>query len=443
MEIKKERITNRYDKLKPEPFVNNSKNMVWTNDEIETLKKLIPTKKIKDISKILNRSENAIYRKALSLNLISNQWNDEKTRQLKELLEKYSIKQIAQKMNTSVSTINRKIKLIKENKELVRKCKKEFNKIPKKNNNNLKRDIKEIEIIKFLGSRYTCGMISDILQMEKKEIYYLAEKNNIFIKSKYDYEKELIKDYIENKANFTIEELSETFGKSKRTLLKILKEIKMEYQNSRTWTQTQTDYLMENWGYKSIQKISEITGKSIVSVRNKARRLGLGSMINNNDKLTISVIANIFNIDRNTIINVWQKKGLHIRKIHLTKDKFYRVVTIEDLYDFLERNQDKWDSKNLEPKILGPEPEWLKLKRKLDYINIGDKPLSIDEIKLLGTLIFQNTSLKEISDILKRPMNEIEEIITRLKFNGNIKLFFEKNQIESLNKNNYLIFKKI
>ena len=44
----------------------------------------------------------------------------------------------------------------------------------------------------------------------------------------------------------------------------------------------------------------------------------------------------------------------------------YRYVEIKDLYEFLERNQNIWDSRNLEKNILGVEPEWLKEKRKLD-----------------------------------------------------------------------------
>ena len=435
LEIKKEQeICEKQDKLK-EAYTN-----IWTNDDIETLKKLINSKQIKEIAEILNRSENAVYRKALSLNLISTQWNEDKTIQLKELFGKYSIKQIAKIMGTSVSTINRKIKLIKEGKDIVIKEKVVSKK--RKNNNNSKWNIKEIEMIRLLGKRYPCEIISDILQREKKEIYYISEKNNIFIKSKYEYEKELIKYYIENSPDFTIEELEKIFRKSRKTLMNILKEIKIEYQNSRNWTEEQVDYLIELWGYKSIQVISQITGKSIISIRNKARRLGLGPMISNNDKLTVSIIADILNIDRNTIINTWKKNGLHLKKIHLTQKKSYWVTTIENLYRFLEYNQDKWDSKNLEPKIFGEEPEWLKLKRKLDFVNIGNKPLSIDEMKLIGFLIYKNTSLKEISNILKRPVNEIIEIIERLKFNGNIRLFFEDEHIQQLNKNNYIEFLK-
>lgn len=50
----------------------------------------------------------------------------------------------------------------------------------------------------------------------------------------------------------------------------------------------------------------------------------------------------------------------------ISKSRSYRYVEIKDLYDFLEANQNIWDSRNLEKNILGVEPEWLKKKRKLD-----------------------------------------------------------------------------
>ena len=51
---------------------------------------------------------------------------------------------------------------------------------------------------------------------------------------------------------------------------------------------------------------------------------------------------------------------------YTTKEALRKRASFKDLYDFLEANQNIWDSRNLEKNILGKEPDWLKEKRKQD-----------------------------------------------------------------------------
>lgn len=413
-------------------------NNIWTEEEIKTLKTLIDKKTIKEISGLVNRSENAVYRQALKLGLINNTWDDEKYNQLKSLIGKLPIKQIAEEMECSVATINRKIKLIKEGKELTtikKETKQEKDNVVNTSSNN----DPYIDEIKKLGQKFPCEVIADILGVEKKDIYYISEKNNIHIISKYEYIKKLIKEYITLNPDFTIDELSENFSKSSRRIYDILKEIDVEYKASKFWDEEQQEFLHQQWGTKSIEKISKETGKTITAIRTKAQRLNLGSMLKNSEKLPISMIADLLNVNKSTIVKCWVKKGLKISRIHLTTKTSYMVTTLKNLYSFLENNQDLWNSNNLEKYILGKEPEWLKIKRKLDILNINGKPLSINEMEQLKLLLLENKSLIEISKILKRPISDISKIINELQFNGNIKYFFNADEITQLNEKKLLL----
>lgn len=412
-------------------------NTIWSEEDIKTLKNLINNKTIKEISVLVNRGENAVYRQALKLGLINNNWDEEKYNQLKSLIGKLPIKQIAEKMECSVSTINRKIKLIKEGTYLdtiKKETKQQKTNVVKTVTNNF-----YIDKIKKLGQQFPCEVIADMLVLDKKDIYYLSEKNNIYIISKYDYLKKLIKEYVTLNPNFTIEELSEIFSKSNRRVYDILKEIGVEYKSSKFWDEEDQEFLYQQWGTKSIEKISKETGKTITAIRTKAQRLNLGSMLKNSEKLPISMVADILNVNKSTIVKCWVKKGLKISKINLTTKTSYMVTTLKNLYSFLENNQDLWNSNDLEKYILGKEPEWLKIKRKLDALNINGKPLSINEMEQLKDLLLENKSLLEISRILKRPISDICSIINELQFNGNIKYFFNVDEIIQLKEKKLLL----
>ncbi len=68
--------------------------------------------------------------------------------------------------------------------------------------------------------------------------------------------------------------------------------------------------------------------------------------------------------------------GLKLSFRKRSNHSVYSYVQIKDLYEFLEANQNIWDSRNLEKNILGVEPEWLKEKR------IKDSSLSTDEFRI-------------------------------------------------------------
>lgn len=111
----------------------------------------------------------------------------------------------------------------------------------------------------------------------------------------------------------------------------------------------------------------------------------MGSAIENNYRgLTIKDISDLLGVNINKVSIGWVGLGLKYKVQKISKSKSYRYVEIKDLYEFLEANQNIWDSRNLEKNILGAEPEWLKEKRKLDKKqNLDMKRLNLTKQQLI------------------------------------------------------------
>jgi len=135
----------------------------------------------------------------------------------------------------------------------------------------------------------------------------------------------------------------------------------------RAWTEAEEKQLSKEWGTVSIESLAKKMKRSVFSLRVKAIRLKLGAMIlNDYEKIIISDIVDVLNVSRDRIYTTWKKLGLNIKTTRVSKNRTYKYVTLEDLWDFLEKNQSQWDSRELEPLSLGVEPDWLPTKREKD-----------------------------------------------------------------------------
>ena len=81
--------------------------------------------------------------------------------------------------------------------------------------------------------------------------------------------------------------------------------------------------------------------------------------------------------------------------------------------NFLEKNQNEWDSRNLELNILGIEPEWLREKRLRD---IDENPLwyrrwTEDDIKIAETLFQMGMRYDYIAKKLQRSKCAVMELL--------------------------------
>lgn len=136
---------------------------------------------------------------------------------------------------------------------------------------------------------------------------------------------------------------------------------------NRSWFDCETEYLEDNWGKLSVGTIAKKLGKSENAVILKAKRIGLGPSISAQGKLNANQLADAIGVDIHAIIDYWiPKYGLRaVRKVTRLVNKFW-LIDIKDFWKWAEKNQDKFDSRRFEPLSLGPEPKWMKEKRKAD-----------------------------------------------------------------------------
>ena len=166
--------------------------------------------------------------------------------------------------------------------------------------------------------------------------------------------------------------------------------------------------------------------------------MGLGAMIRNNyDVITVSDMVDLLNVTRDRITDRWVKLGLKLKKIKLTNKMSYYTINWKDLMDFLETNQNEWDSINVEKNMLGLEPEWLQEKRKRDTL---EKPLwyrkwTEDEIKKAESLFKNGKTYQEISSIIDRSEWAVANLLRNLGYSYMLPQYWKGKEIKYLREN--------
>ena len=211
-------------------------------------------------------------------------------------------------------------------------------------------------------------------------------------------------------------------------------------RDKRRWTPEEETMLSDLWGTKSIEYIAKKMKRTTTSLQIRAKHLGLGPMIRNNyDLITISDMEDLLSVDRNRIVSTWVKLGLRLRKTKLTKNFSIYTITWEDLMDFLENNQNEWDSRKVEKNMLGLEPLWLQEKRKRD---IKENPLwyrlwTEEEIVQTEMLFKSGKNYQEISVIMNRSCNAIGILLRRMGYSYTFSQYWQDDELEYL-RDNYL-----
>ena len=342
----------------------------WTKEDNNLLREYSKTCDLGEIATLMNRTTSAIRLQALRLgiNIIPNKeheesiWTEENTEELIRLInEDKTLLEIAKIMHKKDQTV------LKKAKELSLKIKKEAHKPWTIEEQNRLIELSKTKKLSELVSEFERTSASIRYQARKLGIPIINDRKN-WTQEEYDTLEKLV--MTEKKSP---KEIANILNRSEDSIvIKINRRgLKIKTNDKKFWTQEEEEILSDLWGNKPIEYIANKLNRTVSSLKNKAYQLGLGSQLDNNyDGLKISKIAELFNIRLEQVNIYWISLGLKysIRKISRTMS--YKYVTIEDLYEFLEQNQNIWDSRNLEKNILGIEPDWLKEKRKTDK----DKP---------------------------------------------------------------------
>ena len=209
-------------------------------------------------------------------------------------------------------------------------------------------------------------------------------------------------------------------------------------QDRRKWTVEEETLLSDLWGVKSIEYIAKKMKRTVFSIKVKAVRMELGPMIRNNyDVITISDMVDLLNVTRDRIIDSWVKLGLKLKKAKLTNKMSYYTISWKDLMDFLENNQNEWDSRNVEKNMLGIEPDWLQEKRKRDTIEnpLWYRKWTEDEIKKAESLFKNGKTYQEISSIIDRSEWAVANLLRNLGYSYMLPQYWKGKEIKYLREN--------
>lgn len=209
-------------------------------------------------------------------------------------------------------------------------------------------------------------------------------------------------------------------------------------QDRRKWTKEEEILLSDLWGTNSIETIAKTMKRTVFSLKVKAIRMGLGPMVRNNYALiTVSDICDLLNVTRDRITTTWVNLGLNLKKKKLTNNMSYYVITWEDLMNFLENNQNEWDSRCVERNMLGTEPEWLKEKRIRDT---KENPLwyrkwTKEEIKKAKELFKSGKNYEEIALTINRSEWAVANLLRNMGYSYMIKKYWKGKELKYLKEN--------
>lgn len=186
------------------------------------------------------------------------------------------------------------------------------------------------------------------------------------------------------------------------------------------WTVEEVEYLQEHWGAISIPSIAKKLNRSIYAIKSKAYKTGLGRHIHHGEYVTFNQLIKAIGQKCNysCYSTKLQNYGFPMR-YRKSINKSYRVVYIEEFWKWAEQNQTKLDFSKFEKNMLGPEPEWAKIKRKNDKKNktkYSTSNWTKEEDKKLQELLNQyKYSYRDLCKILKRTEGAIQRRICELK----------------------------
>lgn len=194
----------------------------------------------------------------------------------------------------------------------------------------------------------------------------------------------------------------------------------MNERSTKNWTREEMNYLTYQWGIASVKQVAKYLNRTPVAIMVKSKRMHLGSPYWKT-KFTSHKLSHLLGIDQHTITDYWIPKcGLKcIRRLMRTRKKlFLYLIDYDDLMEWLEKNQDKWDSRRFKRFALKLEPEWLRQKRILDSYEPKRKMQKwtrLEDLQLLNLFYKKGKTIKEISRIMERSHAGVEHRLMRIR----------------------------
>jgi len=209
------------------------------------------------------------------------------------------------------------------------------------------------------------------------------------------------------------------------------------------WTKSEIDYLHDKWGTVSTKGIAKHLGRSVLAVKLKAGREGLSDAKLHFDGITLNQLMKALNKDYGYTANAWVKRyGLPVKEKVFAVNKRYKVIRYEDFWKWAENHKELINFAKMEENALGPEPDWVKVKRSADRMRSQRTWLSTawtkqEDEKLLQLVKLPNITYPELAKHLNRSETSIRRRLYDLnskmlpvRLNNHVK--YTKEEVELL-----------
>lgn len=180
------------------------------------------------------------------------------------------------------------------------------------------------------------------------------------------------------------------------------------------WSKEELDYLMDNWGKRSLHALSAHLGRSEAATKLRVSRLGLGAFLEAGEYISFNELIKVLGREKSSTymsISWIKKRGFPVKYKHVDKSRF-KVVYLTDFWKWAERNRSFVDFSKFEENSLGAEPDWVKEQRKVDQeksMMIKKTPWTPqDDAELKRLLKTYRYSVAELSRRLQRSCGAIQ-----------------------------------
>lgn len=187
----------------------------------------------------------------------------------------------------------------------------------------------------------------------------------------------------------------------------------------KNYSQKEIRYIEKYWGIKSIKEIALGLNRSRESIKQKAKRLKLGGILNADEYLSANQIGQILGKQAKTIVEWVKNKGLKgkYKIMAQGKEKGVWRIRLDNLMEWLKNNQEWYDARKIIPYSLGTEPKWLREKRAKDRKHWKRKfeRWTKREEELLYNMHIHGKPYKELMKIFDRSYDSIEKKLKRIR----------------------------
>lgn len=201
----------------------------------------------------------------------------------------------------------------------------------------------------------------------------------------------------------------------------------MQSRTNATWTKEEDEQLENLWGTAPPTVIAGHLGRTVGAVIQRVKKKQLGAFTDVGVYINRNQAAQMVGVDYKVLVRNWEvNHGLCFKKKKVrSKKKSQYLIELTAFIKWLEKHQDLWDGRRVEPYALGYEPKWLIEKRKRDSAQstkLRGTKYTPEEDGLIIMYLKQNKTQKEIGELIGRSEASVNARIMRLDVWGTGKL---------------------